>query len=65
MFHHEPEENLWYYCPNAYCQPPQEEGEDNIEDKIEDDSASLASTVHLSDGDEDMDYSDGTSGGEH
>ena len=59
MFHHEPEENLWYYCPNACCQSPQEVGEDNIED----DSASLASTV--SDGDEDMDYSDGTSGGEH
>ena len=59
MFHHEPEENLWYYCPNACCQSPQEVGEDNIED----DSASLASTV--SDGDEDTDYSDGTSGGEH
>ena len=55
MFHHEPEENLWYYCPNACCQSPQEvdtSGEDNSED----DSASLASTV--SDGDEDTDYSD-------
>ena len=62
MFHHEPEENLWYYCPNACCQSPQEvdtSGEDNSED----DSASLASTV--SDGDENTDYSDGTSGGEH
>ena len=59
MFHHEPEENLWYYCPNACCQSPQEVGEDNIED----DSAPFASTI--SDGDEDTDYSDGTSGGEH
>ena len=69
----DPEENLWYICRDICCNPqllleePQEEEENNIEDNIEDDTASLASTVllHLSDSEEEMDYSDGTSGGEN
>ena len=53
-------------CCNPELLPEElEEDEDNnIEDNIEDDTASFASRVllYLSDAEEEMDYSDGTSG---
>ena len=45
----------------------EKEEDNNIQKNIEDNTASLASTVllYLSDSEEEMDYSDRTSGGEH
>ena len=71
MLDRKPEENQWYFCLDICCNPQllveesQEEEENNIEDNIEVDIASLASTILLSDADKEMDYSDETSRGEH